>query len=173
MRIETVRAKNYRSLEDFEIKLDSNYNVIAGRNNSGKTCIFRIIRILLGSTNRVPFMMPRIEVEWSEDVTQWKKADKPDIFISTELLISKEDDPGMIEYITRMKKDDRPEIINKIEISKKTNSDNIDIDEIKIDGVSISDDYAKNEILRWIRESEFVIHHDSTNYTAIQGALAG
>lgn len=119
MRIETVRAQNYRSLEDFVINLDENYNVIAGKNNSGKTCIFRIIRILLGSPNRIPFIMPRIEVEWSEDVTQWKKADKPEIFISAELLISKEDDPGIIEYISRMKKDYRLDSINKIEISKK------------------------------------------------------
>ncbi len=45
MYIKTVKIKNFRTLLDFEIELDKNYQIIAGANNSGKSNLLRALNI--------------------------------------------------------------------------------------------------------------------------------
>jgi predicted ATP-dependent endonuclease of OLD family len=112
-------------------------------------------------------------VEWAEDVTQWRKSEKPVISIELTLTTNRDEDPGIIEYITRMQKSENSVDVSKIAISKRTNAENADIDEIRINDKIVSDEYARIEILRWIRDSAFVIHHDSTSYNSMQSIWQG
>ncbi len=49
MKLVSFMAQNYRSLRDFELKLDQ-FLVIIGENNSGKSTIFRALDLFLSST---------------------------------------------------------------------------------------------------------------------------
>lgn len=48
MHLETVEIKNFRSLKDLKVSFQAGFNVLVGRNNTGKTNLFQAIRHALG-----------------------------------------------------------------------------------------------------------------------------
>lgn len=172
MHLASITAQNYRSLENFEINFDKNYNVIAGRNNSGKTCLFRAIRAILGSSIRSSFYLPKIEVEWDEDVTHWLKGSKPKISLSLTISFSRTDDPGAIEFISRILKLEDTSNDFLMTITRSTSPENVDTNTLYVNTKLVDDEYAKTEIMRWIRDADLLIHHDSTNYNPIQNIFS-
>ncbi|MBK7402397.1 MAG: AAA family ATPase [Myxococcales bacterium] len=55
MRIERVRVRNLRALEDVEVGLDPNLTVVIGANNAGKTTLLDAIGAVVSYSGRVPF----------------------------------------------------------------------------------------------------------------------
>ena len=51
MKIRRLRIKNFRSIYDLTFDL-SNFTILIGRNNSGKTCILDAIRIVFENLDR-------------------------------------------------------------------------------------------------------------------------
>ena len=48
MQLQTVRIKNFRGIEDWEIELKPGFNLIKGENGKGKTSILEAISVGLG-----------------------------------------------------------------------------------------------------------------------------
>ena len=51
MHLSRLRIKNYRSINEIELKFQKGKNVILGKNNSGKSNIVKAINILLGESS--------------------------------------------------------------------------------------------------------------------------
>ena len=51
MHIQKVTVKNFRLLADIELELEDHTTLIVGRNNSGKTSLYEIIRRFLVDQN--------------------------------------------------------------------------------------------------------------------------
>lgn len=52
MKLSSLKIKNFRALEDFEVKQLGVVNLIVGSNNSGKTSVLEALRIYAGKANR-------------------------------------------------------------------------------------------------------------------------
>jgi putative ATP-dependent endonuclease of OLD family len=46
VKIQTLKVRNYRTLEDVKLSFPSFYCAISGKNDSGKTNVFRVLRAL-------------------------------------------------------------------------------------------------------------------------------
>lgn len=170
MRIISVRSNNYRSLVDFSIAFPQDYSVISGRNNSGKSCILRLIRILIGGNNTSTLFHESPDFKWSEDVTQWVKPTQPSISASILLEFHKEDDPGAIEFISRISQKKYGSKI-LVKINYLVSSDDKRRQALEINDDAVNDDYAAREIIRWIQDSNCIVYHDSTSYAPSRSIL--
>ncbi len=167
MRIENVTTRNYRSLEDFTINFSKGYTLIGGKNNSGKSSIFKAIRVVLGSYDDNIFTrLNRIDFEWATDITFWKKDKSEDIEINLHLTFNNNDDPALSQFISRMSKIDITSE-TKLCIKAKINSEGRSKRSLFLgEDAKELDEYAAQEIVRWIREKEFIVYHDSTRYAS-------
>jgi len=52
MMINSLQIKNFRSLEDFNVRKVGNVNLIVGKNNSGKSTVLEALRIYAGNANQ-------------------------------------------------------------------------------------------------------------------------
>ena len=51
MHISNLKIRNFRSIENIDINLNKGLNVLIGENNSGKTAIIDILRLILDKGN--------------------------------------------------------------------------------------------------------------------------
>lgn len=54
MKLRTLRAENYRTLQDTLLTFSSNYCAISGKNNAGKSSVIRLLSILFRRGDRYP-----------------------------------------------------------------------------------------------------------------------
>jgi len=54
MFLRSLAIKNYRSLEDVKLDKLDHFNVLIGRNNSGKSSVFGALQLVNGIVNNVP-----------------------------------------------------------------------------------------------------------------------
>lgn len=72
MKIEYVKVKNYRTLQDIEVQFDGYYSAISGQNNAGKTSLMKVIRdVFKDNTKRYFAFHDRDEFNYTEEKTQW------------------------------------------------------------------------------------------------------
>lgn len=98
MRLNKIRSRNYRALEDIEIYLLSNYCTISGHNNARKSCIIRLISGLLYGGGRRPWLADEYAISYQEDKTQWVKDDS-NIELSFELELTREENLFLIAFM--------------------------------------------------------------------------
>jgi predicted ATP-dependent endonuclease of OLD family len=55
MRIKKVTARNYRMLHRVEVELEDDVTLIVGKNNSGKTSFFEIIKMMVSEESKISF----------------------------------------------------------------------------------------------------------------------
>ncbi|MEQ6335656.1 AAA family ATPase [Sphingobium sp. MK2] len=86
MKICSIGAKNFRTLENFELNFRPNYCAISGQNNAGKSAVVRIIQYFFDSRDDEPFFARMNRgISYSKDVTQWLTADEIQISVTVEL----------------------------------------------------------------------------------------
>lgn len=108
MKIESVGAKNFRTLENFQLNLSQNYCAVSGRNNAGKTAIIKLIRHFFDNRDDDGFNDRNWNrVSFSRDFTQWSKDDF--IEISVTATIDRTDDSEVFFVVeTFSPQKDRP-----------------------------------------------------------------
>ena len=107
MKITKLKISNYRSVEELELDLSPTYSTISGRNNAGKSNVFRIIQYLFGpDTTRRRFRMRNTLVSFQEDFPFWKrgKSDGEPIEICCTITIFRDQDSGLFQFIERFLK---------------------------------------------------------------------
>jgi len=165
MRIQRVRCENFRSLSSFNVNFPEGYSVICGRNNSGKSAIFKAIFAVLGRPKYEFIYINRQEqyVTYAEDISHWKKDSGEDIIIEIVINSNKNDDSSFYEFITRISKQSVSDDFS-VTVSLICNKENWIKYKIRING---SDDFfdetATEETLRWLRDKAIVLYHDSTS----------
>lgn len=65
MHLSSLQIKNFRMLEDFQVKKLGKVNLIVGKNNSGKSTVLEALRIYAGNAN--PVLLKEIELEHDEN----------------------------------------------------------------------------------------------------------
>lgn len=107
MKITRLTISNYRSLEDVELDFSQTYSTISGRNNAGKSNVFRVIQYLFGpDTTRHRFRMRNPLVSFQDDFPFWKreKDSKAPIEICCTIKIFRDQDSGLFHFIERFLK---------------------------------------------------------------------
>ena len=101
MRLISITAKNYRTLEDIKLGFAKNYCTISGRNNAGKSAVIRLLSILFRRTSAYPWEVDQSRFDYKEDKTQWPKQPVP-IQIYYVLELTKDEDPALISFIEKI-----------------------------------------------------------------------
>ena len=159
MKLNKLTAKNYKSLEDIEIKFNGNYCAISGKNNSGKSNIIHLITYLLGPSSLVPWD-DNIRLDFKSDCTQWMGPDTI-INIHYEFSLNDRDDKGLIEFIKRfankdIKYNDNKDLLLEVSILLSNSS------ELEYKVLFEKEEVAPKDIIRRLRDSELLILHNST-----------
>jgi len=79
MRIESLRIRNFRTLESIDLSFQSSYTAICGPNDCGKTNLVRAIRALMKEDYQFRFFgfAEQEDVSLKEDYPKWKDDQKP------------------------------------------------------------------------------------------------
>lgn len=86
MKICCIKASNFRTLENFELRLQPNYCAISGKNNAGKSAIVKIIQYFLDDRDEYRYSHPAARgISFSKDCTQWTRGDEVKLGIEVEI----------------------------------------------------------------------------------------
>lgn len=158
MRITRVSARNFRSLESFEIDFRNAYSVICGKNNSGKSCVLKAVRAVLGASQSpfIRFYRSRDVLDWESNVTLWKAAENAEITIEVDVEVKSHKDPALFEYFSRIAKIELgSSAILTLRLTKK--KDEKDEGEFKVivqqeSGPQEADKIGSQEFRKWLHE---------------------
>jgi predicted ATP-dependent endonuclease of OLD family len=161
MRLLSITAKNYRTLEDTKLTFANNYCTISGKNNAGKSCVIRLLSTLFRNKPALFFVSEEPRFDYKEDKTQWVKQAKA-IQIDYLLELTKDEDPALISFIER--------IAATGKIDKTTVALQISYSVTEGDGPTVStfidtqptDEKAAKEIEKRIKESNLLFLYNST-----------
>lgn len=161
MRLISITAKNYRTLEDTKLSFANNYCTISGRNNAGKSCVIRLLSTLFRNRPSYFWVTEELRFDYKEDKTQWVKQSKP-IQIDYLLELTKEEDPALISFIERIASTgtiDRSIVLLQISYTV-TEGDGLTVS-TSIDS-QLTDEKAAKEIEKRIKESNLLFLYNFT-----------
>lgn len=161
MKICTIGAKNFRTLENFSLDLRPNYCAISGQNNAGKSAIVRIIQFFFDHRDDDPFFarMSR-SITFAKDSTQWLQA--PELQISVEVELDRKDDSEVFFVAETYRQDPIEGDSVRIYLSQLMSSDGSGkltclVGDKELDGQKAS------EVLKKFRSASNLVVHNSTN----------
>lgn len=171
MFIKKLIVKNYRTLENIEVNFNGYYTAISGKNNAGKSNIFRAIRGIFNRRVRLRMLggafLGMDGLDWNDDITSWKKDNKEDIKIELSIQIHRDNDATIYRFLTEFIFKDEENIKNsdieelKISCTEKYNGESLY--QVFLGNIEIVDGYKKQEVLKKIQNTECLIFHNSTN----------
>jgi putative ATP-dependent endonuclease of the OLD family len=86
MKIEIIGAKNFLTLEDFQIDISSNYCAISGQNNAGKTAMTRVLRHFFDNKDEDGYWgANHSRISFARDFTQWVNSGDIQVFVQVNL----------------------------------------------------------------------------------------
>ncbi len=162
MRLISINATNYRTLQDTRLIFAKNYCTISGKNNAGKSAVIRLLSTLFRSKSTPIWLGLNDEqrFDYKEDRTQWAKQPAP-IQVYYELELSKDDDPALLSFIEKIASTtiDRPTVALRIGYTV-TEANSVSV-AASADGKA-ADEKAAKEIEKRIRDSNLVFLYNST-----------
>lgn len=162
MKICSISARNFRTLESFKIDLQPNYCAISGRNNAGKSTIIRVIEHFLNDGSNEPFFPGNDRtISFARDVTQWGKADE--IEVALDIKVDKVNDSEIFFVVDTYGNNafsEKEFVI--VRLSQVISKDRLSKNSCLVDSVEI-DGPGANEIFRKFKSSNTLVIHNSTN----------
>lgn len=160
MKIISITAKNYRTLEDITLPFSGSYCTISGRNNAGKSCLIRLLLTLFHRGGSRLWRRDRYTLAYEDDRTQWLKGADP-IEISYKLELSQADDPALLTFIAKLqgaeiKQDPSCITLNYTASSTKDTSVQVLVNDVK------ADPQTSSEIAAKISEADLMFLYNST-----------
>lgn len=171
MKIASIRAKNYRTLEDVTIPFGDNYVAISGMNNAGKSCIITLLSNLFHYNDRRPWLVNEHSLEYKSDLTQWVNSEGADIEISYEIVLSKCDDASLITFLAKLSDNISEEKIQSLMIVAKATCDSVEY-RIVFNGHEIKGSLA-NDVLQKLKTSNLMFLHNSTEHEDVYYGRGG
>jgi predicted ATP-dependent endonuclease of OLD family len=160
MKLITLTAKNYRTLENIEVSFNSDYCTISGPNNAGKSSIVRMVDYLFRSSeSRAPYFGPPQYPEYSDNITKWIQEDD-DIYLSYKIQASRKDDRGLFQYLEKTANTQKDDLI--IEVSFTISNDEKEKILVTVDGKRF-ERYDARELIRKIRSLRTLYVHDPSH----------
>lgn len=162
MRLVSIAAKNYRTLEDTTLHFSPNYCTISGRNNAGKSGVIRLLSTLFRN-RRSPLWSPdEYRFDYKEDKTQWVKQSLP-IQIDYLLELAKDTDPALISFIEKIASTTIEGASTNLNISYTITESGPVMVSTSNDG-KVHDEKAAKEIEKRIQDSNLLFLYNSTTH---------
>jgi len=159
MKIISVTAKNYRTLEDITLPFSASYCTISGRNNAGKSCIIRLLLALFRRGGPAPWRRERYTLAYEDDRTQWSKGNDP-ITISYRLEISQSDDPALLTFIAKLLNREVTQDPSCVTLNYKATSTDTTV-QVYVNDIK-ADSQTSAEIAAKINEADLMFLYNST-----------
>lgn len=160
MRLISITATNYRTLEDINLKLAKNYCTLSGRNNAGKSCVIRLLSTLFGVKPSYVWTSGETRFDYKEDKTQWVKQ-PANIEIHYVLELTKDEDPALISFIEKIASTKVEQPTVSLGISYTISEGDGLIVAASVDH-KIADEKAAKEIEKRIKDSNLLFLYNST-----------
>lgn len=160
MKIISLSAKNFRTLENLELSFDAYYCTLSGQNNAGKSAVVQVIRHFLENTEENRFYGAEFNrIRYDKDKTQW--ASGGDIKLSLTIELGREVDSEVffvVEKLSGLKLEgEKTEII----LSQTFEPGDSIVTECKVRD-TIIESQSSSEILKKIRSASNLVVHNST-----------
>lgn len=168
MIVKSLSARNYRSLNNVEIKFNSYYNALSGKNNSGKSNLIRALLFFLTYDYREFNGSYFSDIHYDSDYPYWKKKEKEkeDIHLEIQIELDAGLDAGLFKFIKELIFKDEEEVKNQNEVLTISARMKRDQKESQIKMTfgrhEITDNYKKSELLNRLRSSRSILFHNST-----------
>lgn len=158
MKLISIQAKNYRTLQDISLSFSKSYCTVSGQNNAGKSSVIRLLSALFRRGGDYPWDESRFD--YKEDRTQWLKQNSP-VEVEYAVEVSRNDDPALISFIETMVKAPVSGTTATLGLLY-TVADTGDIKiTLKLNSAEV-DEKAAKEIDRKIKESNLLFLYNST-----------
>lgn len=164
MRIKHLKVKNFRSLENCEIDFSKTYSAISGKNNAGKTNIIKAIRMVIPEMEVYPFEQED-GLSFKNHFPTWKKKEPADVSVSLVVIVDKDEDAALFEFVRKFSKLDLSGEVRALEVELTVTAKpgaSKSISSVRIDNNQL-EEFDATEILRKIRSVEAIIFHNSTD----------
>jgi len=164
MKLDQLRIKNYRTIEDLTLNFPAYYSAISGKNDSGKSNVLRAIRNFFPHTGPRYFVRQE-PVSVKEDLPKWLARDSKDRNIEIELQLSTdpEKDSGLYEFLVSYLKLQQTQNPLQISIHAVYNADTPDGNiQVRVAGQKLETLEAEN-VIQKLQSSAVVLFHNSTD----------
>lgn len=168
MVIKSLSTKNFRSLEDFTVDFNPNYNALSGKNNSGKSNVMRAMLFFLTFDYRILRGYAMTGLNFQSDYPNWKKKDREKENISLEIKIEIDEiqDAGIFKFIKELIFKNEEDFNNTkevltIAVELKSNKSNPET-KITFGEHQVQDSYKTEELINRIKGFNSVLFHNST-----------
>jgi putative ATP-dependent endonuclease of the OLD family len=167
MRINSLRIRNFRTLEAIDLDFQSSYTAICGPNDCGKTNVVRAIRALMKEDYQ--FRMfgfgEQEEVSLKEDYPKWKDDVKPsqrEIDLEISLTFQRDRDAGFFQFLTKQLSlvTEEPSIALSVSVTHRG-----DAPEPTVEAICLGTKYTgidAQEVLKRLQSSASFLFHNST-----------
>jgi len=161
MRLVSLTARNYRSLQDVNLAFSDNYCTISGKNNAGKSSVIRLLLLLFGDGETYPWNRGTTSLDFKDDVTQWVSPPKS-IEVIYKIELTREADPALISFIEKMASRDVPNPTLVLEINYTLDPSSDDPKRrVCFQGIEVGSPESK-EICAKIKDSNLLFIYNST-----------
>jgi putative ATP-dependent endonuclease of OLD family len=160
MRLISITAKNYRTLENTKLSFANNYCTLSGRNNAGKSSVIRLLSVLFRAKPSYVWATDDLSFDYKEDRTQWVKQ-KAAIHIEYSLELTKEEDPALISFIEKIASTQVDQASTVLQISYTVSESDGPIVTVSVGGKA-TDEKAAKEIEKRIKDSNLLFLYNST-----------
>ena len=168
MKIKTLELTNYRSFEHCKVTFDDFYTAVSGKNNAGKSNLFKAIRLIFGYDEFFdPFFSWEDELNYNSNYPQWLVSEpshiNESIKISAGLIVSENQDEELFKLIKTLyeKETEGFQKINlgiTLVIPAKEREQYI----LSINEKQLPDEVKNKQILKQLRTPKTFYYHDST-----------
>lgn len=161
MKISSIKAKNFRTLEDAIISFNGDYCAISGKNNAGKSCIISLLSHLFYKES---FAWSQYEdkLNYKSDLTQWVKGVDENIEITYNISLNKKDDASLITFLEKIfvtsSSKDESELIVFIKLQKEDT-----LLEATYESKKVDKSLAKDVIQKLKTSNLMFLHNSTTN----------
>lgn len=160
MKICSIEARNFRTLENISLDFNHNYCAISGKNNAGKTAVVKLIRLFLENKDDDRLYMYNDRVSFARDSTQWAST-AAQIEVKVQLQLDRIDDSEVFFFVETFAAQKIPKDVVNITLVQVIGRDDRNTVSCYIEGVML-DERASSEILKKIRSVSSLVVHNST-----------
>jgi energy-coupling factor transporter ATP-binding protein EcfA2 len=174
MKITAFKVRNYRTLEEVDLKFPSSYAAICGPNDSGKTNAIRAIRALVREdTTGMGYFRDEEEVSTKDHFPKWKDEElsKREISFDICLELDKVRDVGFYEFLLKQLSIEHPANPLTFSISVTYRSEKSDPIVVVTVAGNKHEGLSAQDVLKKLQSSRGVLFHNSTG--AITGYYSG
>ncbi len=163
MRLLSITARNFRSLQNICLKFSGDYCTISGKNNAGKSSVIRLLSLLFGSGQTLPWVRDISMLDYKDDVTQWAQPAGV-IEVTYRMELSADADPALISFIERIAntKAPGPAVCLDVQYQLASSSDDLKVS-VSFGEQPLGSQESK-DIDKKIRESNLLFLYNSTTH---------